>query len=192
MWFRSKKSLEEPMPIMDLPYMAYFCQGSNGILHDGCLLWPIDDFLDGNRLCVPGINDTFVVLDGDENAFVVEDRPIFLDNGVDFIMYMGLEMQQVKIASKLLTITMGGLVVSTEEGWVHLIKQWWWVLEFMKDWSSFNIVEQVLVVLGLVRETPVIDKDIGYPLLAFGLNCNVNGWQNRIGQWSCSSAEGVG
>jgi hypothetical protein len=150
----------------------------------------VDDFLDGNRLCVPGINDTYVVFDRDENASVVEDRPIFLDNGIDFIMYMGLEMQQVKISSKLLT--MGGLIVSTEEGRVHLIKQWWWVLEFTKDWSSFDIMEQVLVVLGLVRETPVINQDIGHPLLAFGLICKANGWQSRIGRRSHSSTEGVG
>jgi hypothetical protein len=131
MWFRSKKSPEEPMSIMDLPYVAHFCQGNNGILHDGCLLWPVDDFLDSNRLCVPGINETFVVLDGDEYAFVVEDRPIFLENGIDFITYMGLEMQQVEIFSKLLT--MGGLVVSTEGSRIHLIKQWWWVLKLTKD-----------------------------------------------------------
>jgi hypothetical protein len=133
---------------------------------------------------------TFVVLDGDENSFVIEDRPIFLDDGVDFITYMGLKMRQVKISSKLLT--MGGLILSTEEGRVHLIKQWWWVLEFTKDWSSFNIMEQVLVVLGLIRETPVIDKDIGHPLLVFGLICNANGWQSWIGRQSRSSAEGVG
>jgi hypothetical protein len=169
MWFGSKKSLKEPMSIMDLPYVAYFCQCSNGILHDGCLLWPVDDFLDGNRLCVRGNNDTFVVLDGDENAFVVEDRPIFLDDGVDFIAYMGFKMQQVEIFSKLLTI--GGLVVSTEESRIHLIKQWRWVLEFTKDWSSIEIVEQILVVLGLIREPPVTNKDIGHPLKAFGLIC---------------------
>ena len=87
---------------------------------------------------------------------------------------------------------MGGFVVSTEEGRVHLIKQWWWVLEFTKDWSSFDIVEQVLVVLGLVRETPVINKDIGHLLSAFGLICNANGWRSWIGQQSHSSAEGVG
>jgi hypothetical protein len=104
MWFRNKKSLEEPMSIMDLPYVAYFCQGSNGIPHDGCFLWLIDDFLDGNRLCIPNINDTFVVLDGDRNAFVVEDGPIFLDDGIDLITYLGLKMQQVEIFSKLLTM----------------------------------------------------------------------------------------
>ncbi len=131
MWFRSKKSLEEPMSVMDLPYVAYFCQGSNGIPHDGCLPWPVDDFLDGNRLCLPGINDTFIVLDGDENAFVVEDKPIFLDNSIDFITYMGLKMQQVEIFLKLLN--MGGLILGTEESRIHLIKQWWWVLEFTKD-----------------------------------------------------------
>jgi hypothetical protein len=122
MWFGSEKSLEELTSIMDLPYVPYFCQGSNSIPYDGCLLWPVDDFLDGNRLCNPGINDTFVVLDGDENAFVVEDRPIFLDDGVDFIAYMGFKMQQVEIFYKLLTT--GRLIVSTEESRIHLIKQW--------------------------------------------------------------------
>jgi hypothetical protein len=86
---------------------------------------------------------------------------------------MGFEMQQVKIFSKLLT--MGGLVVSTEESRIHLIKQWWWVLEFTKNWSSIDIVEQIFVVLGLVREPPIIDEDIGHPLAAFGLIRNVNG-----------------
>ncbi len=145
---------------MDLPYVAYFHWGSNGIPHDGCFLWPVDDFLDGNRLCIPGINDTFAVLDGDKNAFVIECGPIFHDDGVDFITYMGLKMQQVDI--------------------------------FTKDWSSMDIVEQVLIVLRLVRDPPVINEDIGLPLAAFGLICNANGWQCRIGWRSCSSAEGVG
>jgi hypothetical protein len=130
------------MSIMDLQYVAYFYQGSNGIPHDGCLLWPVDDFLDGNRLCVPGINDTFVVLDRDENAFVVEDRPIFLDNDIDFITYMGFKMGQVEIFPKL--FTMGGLVVSTEESRIHLIKQWWWVLEFTKD-VNIGLVHKIAV-----------------------------------------------
>jgi hypothetical protein len=48
-------------------------------------------------------------------------------------------MQQGEIFLKLLT--MGGLVVSTEENRIHLIEKWWWVLEFTRDWSSINIVE---------------------------------------------------
>ncbi len=103
---------------------------------------------------------------------------------------MGFEMQQVEIFLKLLT--MGGLVVSTEESRIHLIKQWCWVLEFTNDCSSINIVEQVLVVFGLIREPPVIDEDIGHLLAAFVLIHNVNGWRHRIGQQSRSSAEGVG
>jgi hypothetical protein len=91
-------------------------------------------------------------------------------------------MGQVEIFLKLLTVD--GLVVSTEESRIHLIKQWWWVLEFTKDWSSINIVEQDLVVLRLVREPPVIDEDIGHPLVAFGLICNTNGWQSQIGEQS--------
>ncbi len=88
---------------------------------------------------------------------------------------MGFEMQQVEIFLKLLT--KGGLILSTEKSRIHLIKQWWWVLEFTKDWSSIDIAEQILEVLGLVREPPVIDKDIGHPLTAFGLIRNANGWK---------------
>jgi hypothetical protein len=87
---------------------------------------------------------------------------------------------------------MGGVVVSTEESRIHLIKQCWWVLEFTKDWSSIDIVEQVLVILRFVRDPPVIKKATWHPLMAFGLICNANGWQSRIGWQSCSSTERVG
>ncbi len=55
---------------------------------------------------------------------------------------------------------MCGLVVSAEELRVHRIQWWGWVFELAQDWSTIDIVQQVLVVLGLVRESSVINKDV--------------------------------
>ncbi len=80
------------MSIMNLPYVANVLLGSNGIPHDGCLLGPIpiEYLLDSNRLCAPSINNTYIVLYRDEDTFLVKDRPIFLDEGINLITYIGV------------------------------------------------------------------------------------------------------
>ena len=55
---------------------------------------------------------------------------------------------------------MFGLVVSAEELRIHLIQWRGWVLELAQDRSAINIVQQVFVVLRLVRESSVINKDV--------------------------------
>jgi hypothetical protein len=82
-------------------------------------------------------------------------------------------MGQVKILLQLLT--MFGFVVRLEELGIHLIKQGGWMLELAQDWSAINIVEQVFVVLRLVRESSVIDKYIIEPSAMLGFVRNPNG-----------------
>ena len=55
---------------------------------------------------------------------------------------------------------MFGLVVSAEELRIHLIQWRGWVLELAQDQSTSDIVQQVFVVLRLVREFSVFNKDI--------------------------------
>jgi hypothetical protein len=55
---------------------------------------------------------------------------------------------------------MFGLVVSAEKLGIHLIQSRVWVLELAQDWSVIDIVQQVFIVLGLVRESSVINKYI--------------------------------
>ncbi len=55
---------------------------------------------------------------------------------------------------------MFGIVVSTEELWIHLIQWRGWVLELAQDRSTIDIVQQVFVVRRLVRESSVMDKDV--------------------------------
>ncbi len=55
---------------------------------------------------------------------------------------------------------MFGFVISAEELRIHLIQWRGWVLELAQDWSTIDIVQQVFVLLRLVRESSVIDKYI--------------------------------
>jgi hypothetical protein len=82
-------------------------------------------------------------------------------------------MQQVEILHQLLT--MFGLVISSEESGVHRIQCRGWMLELAQDWSAINIVEQVLVLLGLIRESSVVDEHIVKPLATLGFVRNTNG-----------------
>jgi hypothetical protein len=80
---------------------------------------------------------------------------------------------------------MFGLVLSAEELRVHCIQWWGWVFELAQDRSTIDIVQQVLVVLRLVRESSVINKDVVEPPAFPGLVRNPNGrtilsrWLNR-------------
>ncbi len=100
--------------------MADFLEGSNGGTHDRDLPGPIEYLFDGDGLCVPSINDTLVVLDWDKDTFVVENRPILLDERVDLIAYGGFQMGQVEILLQLRT--MFGLVISAEKLGIHFIQ----------------------------------------------------------------------
>ena len=55
---------------------------------------------------------------------------------------------------------MFGFVVSAEELRIHLIQWRGWMLELVQDWSTIDIVQQVFIVLRLVRESSIIDKDV--------------------------------
>ncbi len=70
---------------MNLSYMADFCKGGDGVPHDRDFLGPIEYLLDSDGLCISSINHTFIVLDWNEYARIVEDRPILFDELVDLV-----------------------------------------------------------------------------------------------------------
>ena len=82
---------------------------------------------------------------------------------------------------------MFGLVISAEELRVHRIQWWGWVFELAQDRSTINIVQQVFIVLGLVRESSVIDKDIVKPPATLGFVRNPNG-RTILSRWLTQSS----
>jgi hypothetical protein len=78
---------------MNVLYVANFLKGSNAGPHDRDLPGPREYLVDGDGLCVPSINDTFVVLDWDKDTLDSEDRPILFDECIDSIVYSGFQME---------------------------------------------------------------------------------------------------
>jgi hypothetical protein len=50
-----------------------------------------------------------------------------------------------------------------------------WMLELAQNWSAIDIVQQIFVVLGLVRESSVINKHIVELPATLGFVRNPNG-----------------
>ncbi len=78
MRFGGKEGLELPFSVMDLANVATHFEVGDVLTHDRNLSWAVMNLLDRTGSCVTCIDDTAVILDRDELAFVVKDRPVFL------------------------------------------------------------------------------------------------------------------
>jgi hypothetical protein len=105
------------------------------------------------------------------------------------VAYLGFEVGQVKVMLHLLAVL--GFVIGTKEEWIQLIKGWGWMLKLSYDDATFHIVQQCFVVLGLVGEPVIIDKNILCPLLTLGFVSYTNGRKTRIVWWDRNSTNGV-
>ena len=95
MRFRGKESLELPLAVVDLANVAEHFECGDAFAHDRNLPWPVMNLLDRNGSCRTCIDDTAIVLDRDELAFVVKDRPVFLNEAVDCRLERWIEMRKV-------------------------------------------------------------------------------------------------
>ncbi len=83
MRFWGKQDLELLLAFMNLMNMINLFKGGNAFAHDRNLPWTVMNLLGHNGSGVAGINDAAVVLDRDKLAFIVKDRPVFLNEAVD-------------------------------------------------------------------------------------------------------------
>ena len=113
MRFQGKGSLELPLAVMDLVNVAKRFKGGDAFAHDRNLPWAIMNLLDRNGSCCTCIDDTAVVLDRDELAFVVKDRPVFLNEAVDRHLERWVEMGKVQLLAEFHAVE--GLIVDRVE-----------------------------------------------------------------------------
>jgi len=97
MRFRGRESLELPLAVMDLVNVAKCFKGGDAFAHDRNLPWAIMNLLDRNGSCCTCIDDTAVAFDRNESAFVVKDRPVFLNEAVDRCLERWVEMGKVQL-----------------------------------------------------------------------------------------------
>jgi hypothetical protein len=65
------------------------------------------------------------------------------------------------------------------------------MLKLLEDDATFHIAQQCFLVLGLVGEPTIIDKNILCPLLALGFVSYMNGQKTRILWQGRNSTNGV-
>ncbi len=122
MGFRGKESLELPLTVMDLANVTKRFKGGNAFAHDWNLPLTIMYLLEGDGSCCTRINDTAVVLDRDKLAFVVKDRPVFLNEAIDCCLERWVEMGKIQLLAEFCTVE--GLIVDRVEFRVDFVDRW--------------------------------------------------------------------
>ena len=139
MRFRGKESLELPLAVVDLANVAECFECGNAFAHDRNLPWPVMNLLDRNGSCCTCIDYTAVVLDRDELAFVVKDRPVFLNEAVHRCLERWIEMGKVKLLAEFRT--MEGFIIDRVEFGVDSVDWRGRVSVFAKDAPAIDVME---------------------------------------------------
>ena len=137
--FWGKEGLELPFTVMDLANVAKRFEGRDSLTHDRNLPWAVMNLLDRNGSCVTCINDTAVILDRDKLAFVVKDRPVFLNEAVDCCSKRWIKMGEVQLLAKFRAVE--GLIVDRVEIGVNFINRWGRVFTFAKDAPAIDVMK---------------------------------------------------
>ncbi len=139
MRFRDKESLELPLAVVDLANVAERFKCGDAFAHDRNLPWPVMNLLDRNGSCCTCIDDTAVVLDRDELAFVLKDRPVFLNEAVDRCLERWIEMGKVQLLAEFCTVE--GFIVDRVEFGVDSVDWRGRVSAFVKDAPAIDVME---------------------------------------------------
>lgn len=156
--FRRKKSLEHPFAVVHLTDVTQFCEGRNTFAHNRSLAWSILYLFNADGASRTSVDDTLVILDGDELPFIVENQPVFLDKAIDLILHTRVEMRQIKQLAQCRTVNC--LVIGCKESWVDVIERWGGVLALSENGTPVNVMEENVEVMRLVGITAVVVKDV--------------------------------
>jgi hypothetical protein len=173
MQFRGQQCLEEPTAVMNLRDVPKFLQFRYLITHNWSFTRAVVDAFDGDGCGIASVDDTFVVLDGDEKANSIEDTPILLDESFEFgILLSSQQRGGLKLGTELLPVEF--LVVLNIEPGIKIVEITGWMLPTTKDRSAFYIMKEGIELVGSVRKTTVVIKNI-WTALAFLSMCGTDG-----------------
>jgi len=96
------------------------------------------DLLNANWARRTSVDDTLVIFDGDELPFIVENRPVFLDKAINFILHIYVKMRQIKELAQSGTVSC--LVIDCKESWVNFIERGGGVLALSQDCTPVDVM----------------------------------------------------
>ena len=166
---------------MDLANVAKLLQFGDAFPHDGYFSGAVVDFLDGDWAGSASVNDTFIILDGNEQSLVVEDGPILYNESADFGLDVRLEMRQVKFFAQFLPVD--GLDICRCESRVDIVEWWSRMLSFAENRATIDIAQEGIKFVRLIWKTAIVIEDVIGSLPLLGLSRDADGrWLVR-GLW---------
>ncbi len=158
--------------------MAELCKQRNALAHDWYFAQAIVDLLDADGMEGASVDDTLVVLDGNQLALVIKDGRIVLDEAIHLIVNSAIEVRKVKLSPK--PCAMSGLAIGQCKARVDVIEGGDRMLVLAKDGAATGLVQKHIKVMGLIRKATIVVEDI----LALGTtnaSSNSNGFGSREG-----------
>lgn len=149
----------------------------DGLTHNGHFAGAVVNLFHINR-GPAGLDDELVVADGDEQAVLREDRPIFDDQGLD--QFLGGSREMIEWQLFIQPFAILGLVKREVERRIDDVERRRWVDALPKDVASVHRTENGVEVVRLIGKSAIVDKNV---LRALGttlrLRCNADGLARR-------------
>ncbi len=76
-WLCCKERFKEPLTICGLNNVSYLGYGHNALMHNDCLAFTVQDFLDWDGSCSSCVDDAFIILDWNKHTLLIKNRPFF-------------------------------------------------------------------------------------------------------------------
>ena len=105
MGLRREQCFEKPLPVVDLANLSHFLEGGDALFHNWNFPWPVPYILNSDRCGRASVDETLVLLDGDERPTIVEYTPVFLDESSELRALLGFEMRNVEFLCQSRAVT---------------------------------------------------------------------------------------
>ena len=162
-----KDSLEKPSPVMNLAGITDFFKGQNGLLHNWNLLWAVLNLFYCNRVDITGVDNTLVIPNWNPYPALIKHAPVFLHKVSKRKLSGRIQMRQVELLTK--ALSMKSFVKGKVKCRVGYVKRRRQMLQLPQDRSTVNVVQQHIILVRLVGESPIIDENFLQPMVAFML-----------------------
>jgi hypothetical protein len=146
------------MAVMNLNNLPNLLQRRNAFAHNWHFTRAIIDLFDQNRGGGTRVNDTFVIPNRGEGPPFVKHGPILIDHGNNFYHIDRQEVVDQKFGVDL--VSMKGFIKLVIEPGIVDIEGRLGMFLLTKDGTAINIVQEVIKLFRLVRESTIIVEEV--------------------------------
>ena len=158
---------------MNLTDVANLFEATDCLSHEREFFWFVAYILDCDGRCLAGVDDTLVFFNGHPHPVVVKYRPILSNEGGNPGLNGFVKIGEVQLLAE--SFAMKSFIEGEVECGVNLIERRRWMPQSSKYRTTIDIIKEIIMHVGLIRETLVISKDLLDPAATtFPFCCDAN------------------